>query len=252
MGCVSSAPSRSGAQSRRGEPPSLHQQLANETYCELRVCGKRECGQFAGPSLLPTPLPPSLPPPVSVDEVYTLQELFESVSNSHIADGLIHKSEWGAALLGRNPRSDATAASSLFIDRVFAAFDAADNEVVDFPEFVRGLSVFHPSAPHDEKAAFVFKVYDIHRTGVIEKRELRALLAAATADNPALGLRPADLDALVDAAFAAGDAAGDGVIHPREWDAIVASNPGALAFMTLPGLRAVTSRYPGYVWRKNE
>ena len=166
---------------------------------------------------------------------------------------MIHKSEWGAALLGHDPRaSDATAASSLFIDRVFAAFDAADNDVVDFPEFVKGLSVFHPSAPRDEKAAFVFKVYDIHRTGVIEKRELRALLAAATADNPALGLRPADLDALVDAAFAAGDAAGDGVIHPREWDAIVASNPGALAFMTLPGLRAVTSRYPGYVWRKNE
>lgn len=196
-----------------------------------------------------TPSPP--PHTVSVDEVYALQELFESVSNSLIADGLIHKSEWGAALVGADPHTG-QAASSLFVDRVFAAFDAADNDVVDFDEFVRGLSVFHPSAPRDEKADFAFRIYDLHRTGAIEKRELRALLAAATADNPALGLRPADVDALVDAAFAAGDAAGDGVIHPAEWRAIVASNPGALAFMTLPGLRAVTSRYPGYVWRKNE
>lgn len=208
-----------------------------------------------------TPSPSTFPlSTVSVDEVYALQELFESVSNSHIADGLIHKSEWGAALLGApewspddsHTSAAGTAASSLFVDRVFAAFDAADNDVVDFEEFVRGLSVFHPAAPRSDKADFAFRIYDIHRTGVIEKRELRALLAAATADNPALGLTATDLDALVDAAFAAGDAAGDGVIHPAEWRAIAASNPGALAFMTLPGLRAVTSRYPGYVWRKNE
>ena len=167
-------------------------------------------------------------------------------------------------MLGVDPRPDAqllapssaaphppsSAASSLFVDRVFAAFDAADNDVVDFNEFVRGLSVFHPAAPVDEKADFAFKIYDIHRTGAIEKRELRALLAAATADNPALALSDADLDALVDAAFVAGDAAGDGVIHPHEWRAIAARTPGALAFMTLPGLRGVTSKYPAWVFRK--
>ena len=182
------------------------------------------------------------------------------MSSTHTTDGLIHKSEWALALLGVDPRPDAlaapdappplSAASSLFVDRVFAAFDAADNDVVDFTEFVRGLSVFHPAAPVDEKADFAFKIYDIHRTGAIEKRELRALLAAATADNPALALGDAELDALVDAAFAAGDAAGDGVIHPHEWRAIAARTPGALAFMTLPGLRGVTSKYPAWVFRK--
>ena len=189
-----------------------------------------------------------------------LQQLFETVSSTHTTDGLIHKSEWALALLGVDPRPppsvvppppgggstlppDApSAASTLFVDRVFAAFDAADNDVVDFPEFVRGLSVFHPAAPAAEKADFAFKIYDLHRTGTIEKRELRALLAAATADNPALALGDADLDALVDAAFAAGDAAGDGVIHPHEWRAIAARTPGALAFMTLPGLKGIFSR----------
>ena len=38
--------------------------------------------------------------PVSIDEVYALQELFETVSNSLVADGLIHKHEWAAALMG--------------------------------------------------------------------------------------------------------------------------------------------------------
>ena len=190
-----------------------------------------------------------------MDEVYALAELFDAVSTTHTSDGVIHNSEWAAAMLGgdgqgggRAPR----AAPSLFVDRVFAAFDAASNDIVDFPEFVRGLSVFHPAAPRAEKAGFAFRVYDLEKTGTILRTELRALLAAATADNPALALSGADLDALVDAAFAAGDAAGDGVLHPSEFQAIAASRDDALAFMTLPGLRALTARYPGYVFRKQE
>ena len=246
--------------------------------------------------------------PVSIDEVYALQELFETVSNSLVADGLIHKHEWAAARMGpaaaaavaaaleqekqqrqkkeeeeaaaaaadeerlasstaattsssvapsvagessTTPLTASTSSSSLFVDRVFAAFDAAQNSVLDFPEFVRGLSVFHPRAPAEEKAAFAFRLYDLGKTGAIERRELRELLRAALSDNPGLRLSDADVDEVVEATFEEADTAGDGVIHPGEWLALARAHPEALRFMTLPGLAAVTSRYPSYVFRKD-
>jgi len=114
---------------------------------------------------------------VSVDEVYALQELFQKLSNSlhHVRrprcgnasllrqcqihrplkrkpsilstqDGRIHKDEFALALFKAQQRSN------LFTDRVFEVFDTKKNDVIDFGEFVRALSVFHPNAPLDEKA----------------------------------------------------------------------------------------------------
>lgn len=298
-----------------------HKQLAAETHCEKTarqqeirdvqssIIKKRKQRLFSQ-NLLSSflSLPPSPPPPfiknlVSLDEVYALQELFETVSNSLVADGLIHKHEWAAALVGpaaaaavakgeeerqRRERegaerlasssaasssshsaptpapnagssppplvsssSSSSSPSSLFVDRVFAAFDAAQNSVLDFPEFVRGLSVFHPRAPAEEKAAFAFRLYDLGKTGAIERRELRELLGAALSDNPRLRLSAEEVDAVVEATFEEADTAGDGVIHPEEWLALARTHPEALRFMTLPGLAAVTSRYPSYVFRKD-
>ena len=64
-------------------------------------------------------------------------------------------------------------------------------------------------------------------------------------------LSDADVDEVVEATFEEADTAGDGVIHPGEWLALARAHPEALRFMTLPGLAAVTSRYPSYVFRKD-
>ena len=45
------------------------------------------------------------------------------------------------------------------------------------------------------------------------------------------------------------DAAGDGVIHPHEWRALVSRCPAVAAFMTLPALANVTTKYPSFVLR---
>ena len=39
-----------------------------------------------------------------------------------------------------------------FVVQLFAQFDLKRNNIIDFGEFVRSLSVFHPKAPLEEKA----------------------------------------------------------------------------------------------------
>ena len=41
----------------------------------------------------------------------------------------------------------------MLVERLFQGFDLKQNDVVDFDEFVGVLSIFHPSAPLEEKAA---------------------------------------------------------------------------------------------------
>ena len=61
-------------------------------------------------------------------------------------DGLIHQDEFALALFKTQGHSN------IFVDKVFQVFDIKKNDVIDFEEFVRSLSVFHPSAPQAEKA----------------------------------------------------------------------------------------------------
>lgn len=167
------------------------------------------------------------------------------IPNTHNPqDGLIHKDELSTALFG------APAGGSLLTDRIFTAFDTAATDTIDFPEFVRGLSAFHPAAPASAKADFAFRMYDLGRTGAIEPGEVRRLLAGLVRENPALSLAEDEVDALVDAAMADADAAGDGVVHPHEWRALVARCPAVAGFMTLPALSSVTTKYPSFVLRE--
>jgi serine/threonine-protein phosphatase 2B regulatory subunit len=128
-----------------------------------------------------------------VDEVEALQELYRKMSFSIFNDGLIHKEEFHFALFRssrkaslfadrvsaqivlfalnsgttRKPTSSRcsqlTTSADLFPSieltriarrvQVFDLFDLKRNGVVDFGEFLRSLSIFHPKAPASEKAA---------------------------------------------------------------------------------------------------
>ena len=74
-----------------------------------------------------------------------MRELYEKLSNELHHDGLIHKDELAWALFKAHK-------DNLFVDRVFELFDMKRNNVIEFGEFVRSLSVFHPDAPLEEKA----------------------------------------------------------------------------------------------------
>jgi serine/threonine-protein phosphatase 2B regulatory subunit len=64
--------------------------------------------------------------------------------------GFIDQERFRLALFGDRKGAD------LFADRVFDLFDLKRNGVIEFGEFVRSLSVFHPKAPVSDKTACTY------------------------------------------------------------------------------------------------
>ncbi|CAN8245556.1 unnamed protein product [Cochlearia groenlandica] len=178
--------------------------------------------------------------PFTVNEIEALHNLFKKLSTSIIDDGLIHKEEFLLALF-RN-----STMQNLFADRVFYMFDRKRNGVIEFGEFVRSLSIFHPHAPEHEKSSFMFKLYDIHGTGFIDRRELKKMVRALLVETD-LELSEESVEAIVEQTMLEVDTNKDGKIDEEEWKELVAKNPSILNNMTLPYLKEVTLAFPSFV-----
>eukprot|EP00898_Chlorokybus_atmophyticus_P004454 jgi/Chlat1/5009/Chrsp32S04981 len=181
----------------------------------------------------------------TVNEVEALRELFNSVSNSVHQDGLIHRDEFALALF------NSAGKRSVFADRVFDIFDAKRNDVIEFGEFVRALSVFHPRAEWTAKADFAFRIYDIKSNGVIEREEVETLLLAFLRENPDLDIPPEALADLIDETFQNLPEAHRDHFTREEWRDLVRKNPAIIANMTIPMLHNLTSDYPSFVFHSN-
>ncbi|XP_051137635.1 calcineurin B-like protein 8 [Andrographis paniculata] len=175
----------------------------------------------------------------NVNEVEALHILFEQLSNSVINDGRIHKEEFLNALFNCSSRN-------LLAERLFELFDPQHTGVIEFGEFVRALSIFHPDTPESDKIEFAFKLYDLNCTGYIEREELKDMVMATLSESE-LSLSDDDVEAIVDKAFWEADLKKDGKIDPEEWKQLVAKYPSLTKNMTLPYLREITLAFPNFI-----
>ncbi|PHT81184.1 Calcineurin B-like protein 7 [Capsicum annuum] len=118
----------------------------------------------------------------TVNDVEALYVLYKTLSSSIIDDGHIHKEEFLQALFSCSDRQN------LFADRLFDLFDLKRNGIIEFGEFVRSLSIFHPKAPEEDKITFAFRVYDLKNTGHIERDEIMPLRRSNAHENSSVPL----------------------------------------------------------------
>ncbi|KAL0329937.1 UNVERIFIED_CONTAM: Calcineurin B-like protein 7 [Sesamum radiatum] len=194
----------------------------------------------------------------TVKEVKTLNELYRKLGSTLVDDGFLNREEFKLGLF-RNSKE-----KSLFADRsvpygsavwkleltvlvliqMFDMFDFKHDGVIDFGEFVRSMSIFHPDTPQEEKAICTHTNLS---TGFIEKEEVKEMIVEFLNESNLI-LSDDIIEAIIDKTFEEADSDKDGKIDIEEWKDLAVRRPTLLRNMTIPYLKDMTT-FPSFTMR---
>ncbi|KAJ3701845.1 hypothetical protein LUZ61_005550 [Rhynchospora tenuis] len=175
----------------------------------------------------------------TLNEMEALYELFKKLRPSMIKEGFANEIDFQRALVKNSKHN-------LFADRLFDLFDEKKNGVIEFGQFVRSLSIFHPNASEEDKISCAFKLYDLNCSGFIERDELKKMLLALL-DELNLNFTDDVVEPILNVTFTGVDLNGDGKIDKEEWVEFAKKSPYLLQNMTLPSLKEITMAFPSFV-----
>lgn len=158
------------------------------------------------------------------EEVRKLFKRFKIIAESQIRDGIINMGEFQQAL-GVESRG--------FAQRLFKAFDKDSTLSLEFLEFVHSLSAMCPKATLDEKAKFIFNVYDTNSSGDISREELREILQFSLGENKSVHLTQEQIEQVIQNTFKKCDADSSGGVTVAEFLKAVKQNPSIVNCVSL-------------------
>jgi len=130
---------------------------------------------------------------------------------------------------------------SLFMERLFAMFDANHNGHLDFEEFINGLSILSTKASFEEKRDVSFGVYDFSGKKLISKEDLHRMLASSIKENDIV-MSEEQVSNLVGSTFDEADIDKDGFINFSEYSQLADKHPSMLNQITLNVSGLIASR----------
>ena len=115
---------------------------------------------------------------------------------------------------------------------MFQLFDENGDGVINFVEFICGLSILCTKGDRDEKLLFSFKIYDVDKDKKISRDDLRTVLEHTLEENK-LKARKTLIDQLVEATFNEAEVDKDGYILYDGYCKLFKNHPYMLRNMTV-------------------
>jgi len=171
----------------------------------------------------------------TIEEIQAIWFHFRSISSLDETTNAINPEEFKNALGMKN---------ATLVDSLFKVFDSDNNGVIDFREFIFGLSVLSSKSSRNEKISFSFGIYDLDRDGEISRKELSDMLKA-TADENDLALDEAQLASIVDGTLAEIPGNTES-INLEQYSGLVSTHPSMLQQLTLNISAIIAERQEQY------
>lgn len=159
----------------------------------------------------------------SADEIKALWLHFQGIAADGDVGNGITRSQFQAVLLFKD---------SAMIDRIFRVFDANEDDIISFEEYLQCLSVLSSKASRAEKLKLSFQIYDEDGDNMISVSDLTSALASTLREHDII-IERKEIDEIVTHTMDEVCPDVTGKISMTEYEGLVAQRPQMLSRLSL-------------------